>query len=82
MLAAGYRAIDAEFPIFIDAARNEYALARRERKTGPGHRGFAVEFDPSVTLQEDRQTGRPSRGNSVRFAASIETALREIEIGS
>jgi len=53
MLAAGFRAIDAEFPIFVDAARNEYALARRERKSGPGHRGFAVEFDPSVTLEED-----------------------------
>lgn len=53
MLAAGYRAINAEFPIFLDADRREYALARRERKTSSGHRGFTVEFGPEVTLEED-----------------------------
>ena len=31
----------------------EYALARRERKTGPGYRGFVTEFSPDITLEED-----------------------------
>ena len=46
------------FPVFLvsDPANNivgEVALARRERKTGPGHSGFAVDFGPEVTLAED-----------------------------
>ncbi len=34
-------------------SHEEYALARLERKTAPGYRGFAVEFGPQVTLEED-----------------------------
>ena len=34
-------------------SHEEYALARRERKTAPGYRGFTTEFDPQVTLEED-----------------------------
>ena len=44
------------FPVYlvtIDGRKTEVAFARKERKTGSGYRGFAVEFDPSVTAEED-----------------------------
>src|SRR6201997_5720567 len=50
----GYRAVGRDFPVFLHPeTREEYALARRERKTAPGYRGFSVEFGPEVTLEED-----------------------------
>ena len=48
--------IGRSFPVYhvrVDGVRREVALARRERKTGTGYRGFAVAFDPSVTIEED-----------------------------
>lgn len=48
--------IGKAFPVYhvrVDGARREVAFARRERKTGVGYRGFAVVFDPSVTIAED-----------------------------
>ena len=54
MLAAGYRQVGRDFPVFLHPGTGEeYALARTERKTGPGHQGFEVHADPSVTLEED-----------------------------
>ena len=54
MLARGYRQVGRDFPVFLHPETGEeYALARTERKTGPGHRGFQVHADPSVTLEED-----------------------------
>ncbi len=54
MLAAGYTAVGRDFPVFLHPqTRDEYALARTERKSGPGYRGFTVHADPSVTLEED-----------------------------
>lgn len=54
MLAAGYRPVGRDFPVFLHPRTNEeYALARTERKSGRGHRGFVVDADPSVTLEED-----------------------------
>jgi tRNA nucleotidyltransferase (CCA-adding enzyme) len=54
MLALGYRAVGKDFPVFLHPhTAEEYALARTERKTGHGYRGFAVHADPSVTLEED-----------------------------
>src|SRR3984957_1808525 len=54
MLRAGYREGGRDFPVFLHPqSHEEYALARLERKTGPGYRGFAVEFGPEVTLEED-----------------------------
>jgi len=54
MVAAGYRPADADFPVFLHPETGEeYALARRETKTGPGYKGFAVETGPDVTLEED-----------------------------
>jgi tRNA nucleotidyltransferase (CCA-adding enzyme) len=50
----GYLLVGKEFPVFLHPqTREEYALARTERKVGPGYRGFATEFSPDVTLEED-----------------------------
>jgi tRNA nucleotidyltransferase (CCA-adding enzyme) len=54
MLALGYRQVGKDFPVFLHPeTREEYALARTERKTTPGYRGFIVHADPQVTLEED-----------------------------
>jgi tRNA nucleotidyltransferase (CCA-adding enzyme) len=54
MLAAGYLAVGRDFPVFLHPeTREEYALARTERKSGRGYRGFVVETSPEVTLEED-----------------------------
>ena len=54
LLREGYRQVGRDFPVFLHPdTKEEYALARRERKTGPGHTGFDVQADPEVTLQED-----------------------------
>ena len=52
----GYRRVGRDFPVYLHPETNEeYALARTERKTGRGYRGFEVQADPSVTLEEDLQ---------------------------
>jgi len=52
----GYRAVGREFPVFLHPeTKEEYALARLERKVAPGYRGFVTEFSPTVTLEEDLQ---------------------------
>lgn len=54
MLARGFRAVGRDFPVFLHPDTNEeYALARTERKSGRGYRGFVVDADPSVTLEQD-----------------------------
>ncbi len=54
MLDQGFRRLDAAFPVFLHPeSGDEYALARRERKTGPGYKGFAVDAGPDVTLEQD-----------------------------
>ncbi|MBU8977430.1 multifunctional CCA addition/repair protein [Lysobacter sp. MMG2] len=56
MEAAGFRAVGRDFPVFLDPdTGEEHALARTERKSGRGYRGFVVDADPSVTLEEDLQ---------------------------
>ncbi len=51
---AGYKPVGRDFPVFLHPKTNaEHALARRERKTGPGYRGFVTEFSPDITLEED-----------------------------
>ncbi len=56
MLAEGYTAVGADFPVFLHPqTKEEYALARTERKTAPGYRGFEVHAAPEVTLEEDLQ---------------------------
>lgn len=50
----GYQLVGRDFPVFLHpTTHEEYALARVERKTGPGYHGFAVRFSPDVTLEED-----------------------------
>lgn len=54
MLDAGFEQVGADFPVFLHPdTKEEYALARSERKTGPGYQGFEVNADPTVTLEED-----------------------------
>src|ERR1700723_1620419 len=54
LLRLNYREVGRDFPVFLHPdTHQEYALARLERKVSPGYRGFAVEFGPEVTLEED-----------------------------
>lgn len=54
LLAQGFRPVGKDFPVFLHPeTHEEYALARTERKTAPGYRGFAVDAGPAVTLEED-----------------------------
>jgi len=54
MLAQGFKPVGRDFPVFLHPQTGEeYALARTERKSGRGYRGFVVDSDPSVTLEED-----------------------------
>lgn len=50
----GYQQVGRDFPVFLHPqTREEYALARTERKTAPGYYGFHCDFNPHVTLEED-----------------------------
>jgi len=54
MVAAGYKPVGADFPVFLHpGTHEEYALARTERKTAPGYKGFVFHTSPDVTLEED-----------------------------
>ena len=54
MLKLGYQRVGKDFPVFLHPkTRDEYALARTERKTAPGYKGFDVDASPAVTLEED-----------------------------
>ena len=56
MLAAGFQQVGADFPVFLHpVSREEYTLARTERKQGLGYQGFSVHASPDVTLREDLQ---------------------------
>ncbi|ALO41253.1 tRNA nucleotidyltransferase [Pseudoalteromonas phenolica] len=54
MLSLGYKQVGKDFPVFLHPkSKDEYALARKERKSGHGYTGFICDFDPTVTLEED-----------------------------
>ncbi|WP_431275246.1 multifunctional CCA addition/repair protein [Variovorax ureilyticus] len=54
MIALGYLPVGRDFPVFLHPeTREEYALARTERKSAPGYRGFVVHAAPDVTLEQD-----------------------------
>jgi tRNA nucleotidyltransferase (CCA-adding enzyme) len=54
MLERGYRQVGKDFPVFLHPkTHDEYALARTERKTGPGYKGFSCYAAPDVTLEDD-----------------------------
>jgi tRNA nucleotidyltransferase (CCA-adding enzyme) len=54
MVAAGFRPVGKDFPVFLHPkTHEEYALARTERKSGRGYKGFTVYSAPDVTLEQD-----------------------------
>lgn len=54
MLGNGFRPVGSHFPVFLHPqTQHEYALARTERKTAPGHQGFVFHADPSIRLEDD-----------------------------
>jgi tRNA nucleotidyltransferase (CCA-adding enzyme) len=54
MEARGYKPVGKDFPVFLHPrTHEEYALARTERKSGRGYKGFTVHAAPDVTLEED-----------------------------
>jgi tRNA nucleotidyltransferase (CCA-adding enzyme) len=54
MLAKGFRPVGKDFPVFLHPeTQAEYALARTERKTGVGYKGFHFYADPTVSLEQD-----------------------------
>jgi tRNA nucleotidyltransferase (CCA-adding enzyme) len=54
LLSQGFKPVGKDFPVFLHpVTQEEYALARTERKTGPGYTGFATCYDPTITLKQD-----------------------------
>jgi tRNA nucleotidyltransferase (CCA-adding enzyme) len=54
LIKKGFRPVGKDFPVFLHPdSHEEYALARTERKTAPGYKGFVFHTDTSVTLEED-----------------------------
>jgi tRNA nucleotidyltransferase (CCA-adding enzyme) len=54
MVAQGFTPVGKDFPVFLHpVTREEYALARTERKTAPGYKGFVFHTDENVTLEQD-----------------------------
>ncbi len=54
LMDQGYTQVGKDFPVFLHPqSKEEYALARTERKQGHGYTGFALDYDPTVTLEED-----------------------------
>ncbi|MDH5353480.1 MAG: multifunctional CCA addition/repair protein [Gammaproteobacteria bacterium] len=54
MLELGYKAIGKDFPVFLHPdSKEEYALARNERKTAPGYHGFEFKTDQNITIEQD-----------------------------
>jgi len=69
----GYLRVGKEFPVFLHPeTREEYALARVERKVAPGYRGFVAQFSPDVTLEDDLER------RDLTINAIAETAAGEI----
>lgn len=56
MVDAGFAQVGADFPVFLHPETgDEYALARRESKTGTGYLGFTSEFGKDVTFEDGRE---------------------------
>jgi len=75
MIAAGFKAVGKDFPVFLHPkTHEEYALARTERKTAKGYKGFVVHASPEVTLEEDLAR-RDLTINAI--AKEVSTAVKE-----
>ena len=69
MQAAGYKPIGKDFPVFLHPeSKQEYALARSERKTGPGYKGFEISADPATANLSSRRTAIRLPGRLGDFA--------------
>lgn len=54
LLTQGFQQVGADFPVFLHPkTKEEYALARQERKNGNGYNGFICDFSPNITLEQD-----------------------------
>ncbi len=54
MLSKGYKPVGKDFPVFLHPeTHDEYALARTERKTAAGYKGFVIHAEPGITLEQD-----------------------------
>ena len=54
LLALGFQQVGKDFPVFLHpTTKEEYALARTERKSGQGYRGFICDFSQDITLEQD-----------------------------
>lgn len=54
LLGLGYQRVGKDFPVFLHPqTHEEYALARTERKTAPGYKGFTINASPEITLEQD-----------------------------
>ena len=74
LVARGFLPVGKDFPVFLHPkTREEYALARTERKTAPGYHGFAVHAAPDVTLSQDLAR-RDLTINSIAACAMIDWA--------
>lgn len=79
LVAQGYLPVGKDFPVFLHPdTREEYALARTERKTAPGYRGFVVHAEPDVTLEQDLAR-RDLTINSIAAPALPETVSAKFE---
>ena len=75
MVAQGYKPVGRDFPVFLHpVTHEEYALARTERKTAPGYRGFVVHAAPEVTLEQDLAR-RDITINSIAYYVDYSSAL-------
>ena len=69
----GYQRVGKDFPVFLHPeTREEYALARTERKTAPGYHGFAFDTSPGVTIEQDLE----------RRDLTINALARDSELGA
>lgn len=74
LMDQGFQPVGRDFPVFLHPqTREEYALARTERKTAPGYHGFVVHAAPEVTLEEDLAR-RDLTVNSIAVKAYWESA--------
>ena len=82
MSALGFVPVGRDFPVFLHPrTHEEYALARTERKTARGYRGFAVHTSPEVTLEEDLAR-RDLTINAIAARVDLEGASSQFDIGN
>jgi tRNA nucleotidyltransferase (CCA-adding enzyme) len=80
MLDAGYLSVGKDFPVFLHPqTKEEYALARTERKTAPGYHGFEMHAAPDVTLEQDLAR-RDITINSIALSADFIRAKSQFNL--